>query len=128
MDISAGMLNTYVPLQNPSVDSDMLAKLNLRLAAVYQSCAPLLEEHNHRLFCELATAVSILLYRPESHRADPRDKVPTTVKETTPQMTNKLPIMHIKATPNNTYITLSDSKGKVMGWTSAVSGNHHFFL
>lgn len=71
--------------------------------------------------------VFALLYRVESHRSDPRDKVPTAVKETTPHLVKELPIMHIKTTPNNTIITLSDSEGKVIAWTSAVSGKEFLF-
>ena len=32
----------------------------------------------------------------------------------------ELPIMHIKASYNNTIITLSDCNGRVLTWTSAV--------
>ncbi len=33
----------------------------------------------------------------------------------------KLPIVHIKATYNNTIYTITDSSGQVLAWTSAVS-------
>ncbi|CAI8016481.1 30S ribosomal protein S11 [Geodia barretti] len=57
--------------------------------------------------------------RPEAHRQDPRDQVPTSVKTPTPQAVTELPIMHIKATHNNTIVTLSDAGGRVLAWTSA---------
>lgn len=59
--------------------------------------------------------------RPEAHRQDPRDKVPTEVKTSTPRQVSELPIVHIQATHNNTIITLSDCKGRVLAWTSAGS-------
>ena len=33
----------------------------------------------------------------------------------------KLPIMHIRATFNNTIFTITDHDGRVLAWTSAVS-------
>ena len=59
---------------------------------------------------------------------DPRD-VPVDNKEETHFTGEKnfnpakleLPLIHIKATYNNTIITITDPKGKVLGWTSAVS-------
>ena len=35
---------------------------------------------------------------------------------------NQLPILHIKATHNNTMITITDHTGRTVAWTSAVSG------
>lgn len=34
----------------------------------------------------------------------------------------KLPIMHVRATYNNTIFTITDHDGRVLAWTSAVSG------
>lgn len=35
---------------------------------------------------------------------------------------DQLPIIHVKATYNNTLFTITDHTGRVLAWTSAVSG------
>ena len=41
---------------------------------------------------------------------------------------NQLPILHIKATHNNTMITITDHTGRTVAWTSAASGQLNIFM
>ena len=41
---------------------------------------------------------------------------------------NQLPILHIKATHNNTMITITDHTGHTVAWTSAVSGQLNVWM
>ena len=61
----------------------------------------------------------IICYSPTLDEIDPRDK--PHVQVMTP--INQLPILHIKATHNNTMITITDHTGRTVAWTSAVSDN-----
>ena len=55
---------------------------------------------------------------PSSHRSRPLPIVRMRLKN---QWYQKLPIIHIKATYNNTLFSITDHNGQVLAWTSAVS-------
>ena len=38
----------------------------------------------------------------------------------------KLPIMHVRSTHNNTYIDICDNTGRILTWKSSVSHNMSF--
>lgn len=56
---------------------------------------------------------------------DPRDRPRL---DTTSVSVKELPMVHIKATGNNTIITITDKNGRTLGWTSAVRNDciEHF--
>ncbi len=56
------------------------------------------------------------MYRPQDIDIDPRDRPRSTVIA----QIDKLPIIHIKVTANNTMLTITDHNGSTLGWTSAV--------
>lgn len=57
---------------------------------------------------------------PDVKNQDPRDLPNQGVKAQDNPM-ERLPIMHIKVTHNNTMFTITDHDGRVLAWTSAVS-------
>ena len=57
---------------------------------------------------------------PDFRNQDPRDMLHKGVN-TQDKPEERLPIMHIKVTHNNTMFTITDQDGKVLAWTSAVS-------
>ncbi|KAL5482211.1 hypothetical protein EMCRGX_G022506 [Ephydatia muelleri] len=65
-----------------------------------------------------------LLKQLSGKHTDPRDKRVASVKGTSTDM-DKLPVMHIYTSYNNTIFTIADYTGRVLAWTSAGSEGFH---
>lgn len=65
-----------------------------------------------------------LCLSPNLHDQDPRDSIIKSgaIPRNVPPGPHKdLPIIHVRVTHNNTVFTVTDSAGRVLAWTSAVS-------
>ena len=78
----------------------------------------------------IIVTLSPSLFRPDRKNQDPRDlplasrsRLATDHKagRDPTHFLEKLPILHIKATHNNTMLTITDPQGRTLAWTSAVS-------
>lgn len=79
------------------------------------SSAPIIRQASSNDGIQLNISQALQAICPTLDEIDPRDK--PHVQVMTP--INQLPILHIKATHNNTMITITDHTGRTVAWTSA---------